>query len=78
MFQFRAVAIVITIFLLWVSTFIQQDLENLMAYVFIFSFGILHGSNDISLLEVRSTSGTKTYPYITILDVSPLSSDLYE
>jgi len=40
-----------------------------MAYVFIFSFGILHGSNDISLLEVRSTSGTKTYSYLKILAV---------
>lgn len=65
--QFRAIAIVITIFLLWVSTFIQQDLENVMAYVFIFSFGILHGSNDISLLEVRDQSKASAQPYIKIL-----------
>lgn len=69
MSQFRALAIVITIFLLWVSTFIQQDLENLMAYVFIFSFGILHGSNDISLLEVRERSKSSTGSYFRILGV---------
>ena len=69
MIQFRAIAIVITIFLLWVSTFIQQDLENLMAYVFIFSFGILHGSNDISLLEVRDRSKASIKSYFRILAV---------
>ena len=69
MSQFRALAIVITIFLLWVSTFIQQDLENLMAYVFIFSFGILHGSNDISLLEVRDRTGSTAYSYFKTLVV---------
>lgn len=67
MLQFRAIAIVITIFLLWVSTFIQQDLENVMAYVFIFSFGILHGSNDISLLEVRDQSKASAQAYLKIL-----------
>ena len=69
MFQFRAIAIVITIFLLWVSTFIQQDLENLMAYVFIFSFGILHGSNDISLLEVRDQAQASAQSYFKVLAV---------
>lgn len=69
MVQFRAIAIVITIFLLWVSTFIQQDLENLMAYVFIFSFGILHGSNDISLLEIRDKSRASSPFYFKILAI---------
>ena len=69
MSQFRAVAIVITIFLLWISTFIQQDLENLMAYVFIFSFGILHGSNDISLLEIREQNRSTAYSYFKTLAI---------
>ncbi len=64
--QFRAIAIVSTIFLLWISTFVQQELESLLAYVFIFSFGILHGSNDIALLEVRENK-KKSWSYLKIL-----------
>ena len=59
--SFRAIAIVSTIFLLWASSFIQEDLENLMAYVFIFSFGILHGSNDVSLLELKEKNSKWTH-----------------
>ena len=65
--QFRAIAIVTTIFLLWISTFVQEELESLLAYVFIFSFGILHGSNDISLLEVRDDKKVPGWSYVKIL-----------
>lgn len=46
--------IVITIFALWFSVFFSEQIEGFISYALIFSFGILHGSNDIQLIHISS------------------------
>lgn len=54
--------IVATFFALWIAVTFENDIENILAYVLILTFGILHGANDIKLLqkankETRSKKG---------------------
>ena len=43
--------LVATFFTLWLAVFFESSIEDFLAYLFIFSFGILHGANDIRLLQ---------------------------
>nr|WP_313795275.1 Brp/Blh family beta-carotene 15,15'-dioxygenase [uncultured Allomuricauda sp.] len=52
--KLRNVMIVITIFALWFSVFFSEQIEGFISYALIFSFGILHGSNDIQLIHISS------------------------
>ncbi|MEM7380338.1 MAG: Brp/Blh family beta-carotene 15,15'-dioxygenase [Bacteroidota bacterium] len=49
-----------TFFALWISVYFNTATEEVLAYILILSFGILHGSNDIKL--IRATSGNKKVP----------------
>lgn len=49
-------AIVLTFFSLWLSVYFANPYQEMVALFFIFSFGILHGSNDVSLIAKVSTS----------------------
>ncbi len=51
---------------LWITSFISGELEVLIGFFFIFSFGILHGSNDILLIESVLNKNSK-YPFSKIL-----------
>lgn len=44
-------AIVATFFSLWLAIFFEKNVEDILAYVLILTFGILHGANDIKLLQ---------------------------
>ena len=46
---------------LWVSSLFPSDLEILMGFILIFSFGIFHGSNDISLITSFSTQNSSNF-----------------
>lgn len=48
--------LVFTVFLLWITVQIDSVYENYIAYFLIFTVGILHGSNDISLINHLSRS----------------------
>jgi len=52
-------AIVATFFSLWLSVFFESYIEDVLAFILILTFGILHGSNAIKLLE-RSSTKMKT------------------
>ncbi|AWX43772.1 hypothetical protein HME9304_00763 [Flagellimonas maritima] len=52
--KLRNILLLVTIFALWFSVFSNEQIEGTIAYVLIFSFGILHGSNDILLIQVAS------------------------
>ncbi len=45
--------------MLWITTQFQIGVENLLAYIFILTIGILHGSNDIELLQRRRGADRK-------------------
>jgi Brp/Blh family beta-carotene 15,15'-monooxygenase len=46
--------IVATFFSLWLATYFDETIENILAYFLIFTFGILHGANDIKLLQITN------------------------
>jgi len=43
--------IVATFFALWLAVTFEKNIENILAYILILTFGILHGANDIRLLQ---------------------------
>lgn len=50
--------IVTTFFLLWITVLFDVKTESIFSYFLIFTFGILHGSNDLKLIQ-KSRSFTK-------------------
>ncbi|MEM8762422.1 MAG: Brp/Blh family beta-carotene 15,15'-dioxygenase [Bacteroidota bacterium] len=43
--------VVVSVFVLWLSSYSTATLEAILSCIFILSFGVLHGSNDIQLLH---------------------------
>lgn len=43
--------IVSTFFSLWLAVQFDESVENILAYILILSFGILHGANDLKLIQ---------------------------
>jgi len=60
------ISILLSFIGLWITSYFSGNLEIFFGFMLIFSFGILHGSNDILLIESLSTSRTK-YPFVKIL-----------
>jgi Brp/Blh family beta-carotene 15,15'-monooxygenase len=48
---YRNLTIISTFFALWLAVFFEKQIEDLLAYILIFSFGILHGANDLALVH---------------------------
>ncbi|MGB5430614.1 Brp/Blh family beta-carotene 15,15'-dioxygenase [Eudoraea sp.] len=65
--KLQAVMLVATFFSLWLAVYFENAVENLLAYVLILSFGILHGANDIKLLQVEAKKKSKRYDFLRIL-----------
>ena len=68
----KTVKLLLTFFFLWVTTQFGIDIENLLAYIFVLSLGILHGSNDLKLIgnfsgEIRYTFRTKLSIYVFVV-----------
>jgi len=55
--KYKKIAILVTFFSLWLSVYFTNPSQEIIALVFIFSFGILHGSND--LLLIRKVNPTR-------------------
>ncbi|CAN0604007.1 unnamed protein product, partial [Ectocarpus sp. 12 AP-2014] len=51
--------IVTTFFALWLAVTFENNIENILAYVLILTFGILHGANDIKLIQ-KANSRTRS------------------
>jgi Brp/Blh family beta-carotene 15,15'-monooxygenase len=51
--------LVSTFFFLWLAIYFSQQVEQTLAFILIFSFGILHGAND---LEILSSKQSETDP----------------
>lgn len=60
------ISILLSFIGLWVTSYFSGDFEIFFGFALIFSFGILHGSNDILLIENLSTSKSK-HPFVKIL-----------
>ena len=51
--------LVATFFALWLATYCQDQIEDVMAYILILSLGILHGSNDMALVRKSFGMGNR-------------------
>jgi Brp/Blh family beta-carotene 15,15'-monooxygenase len=60
--QIRKISILASFFSLWLHTLIPQNWELIISFFLIFSFGIIHGANDITILESSSKEKSKTNP----------------
>jgi len=50
--KFPIINLIFTVFLFWLTTQIDASYEEYLSYFFILTIGIVHGSNDISLIKV--------------------------
>ncbi|MBT8320354.1 MAG: Brp/Blh family beta-carotene 15,15'-dioxygenase [Eudoraea sp.] len=57
----NAFMIVSTFFCLWLSVFFGDSAEAFLAYLFVFSFGIMHGANDLKLIQRTTGMGSKSF-----------------
>ena len=66
MSKIHSFSIVLSFIGLWVSSTFVDEFEIVLAFVLIFSFGILHGSNDLALINSIFKSQIKYSFYIII------------
>ncbi|MBC8754586.1 Brp/Blh family beta-carotene 15,15'-dioxygenase [Kordia sp. YSTF-M3] len=45
--------IIVTFFLFWISIQFGQVIEDTIAYIFVLSLGIIHGANDLNILQKK-------------------------
>lgn len=50
--------IIVTFFLFWISIQFGQVIEDTIAYVFVLSLGIIHGANDLNILQKKQLKKT--------------------
>lgn len=65
--KLESITIVATFFSLWLAVIFEDMIEHVMAYIFILSFGILHGANDLTLLQRTESKKKLTRNYLKIL-----------
>jgi Brp/Blh family beta-carotene 15,15'-monooxygenase len=51
MSKYSNISIVVSFFGLWIDSFFSDQVQIIIGFLLIFSFGILHGSNDLVLIE---------------------------
>jgi Brp/Blh family beta-carotene 15,15'-monooxygenase len=65
--KLESIIIVGTFFSLWLAVIFEDVIEHVMAYLVILSFGILHGANDLKLLQKAENKKKSTRNYMKIL-----------
>ena len=56
MSKYSNIAIVSSFFCLWLDSYLSHNYQLLLGFLFIFTFGILHGANDIVLVKTLNNS----------------------
>lgn len=72
MTKYSNISIVVSFFGLWLDSFFPNQIQIILGFSLIFSFGILHGANDLLLIRKIKGENTITYwrmliNYITIV-----------
>lgn len=57
--ELRNAMMVATFFFLWLAIFFGESVEETLAFTLIFSFGILHGANDLEILRKKGLPNSK-------------------
>jgi len=66
MMKYSNISIVASFFGLWLDSFFSNQIQIILGFSLIFSFGILHGANDLLLIETKNTK-KETYFFIKTL-----------
>ena len=75
MTNFYNVAIILSFIGLWINAILPENLEIILGFILIFSFGILHGSNDILILDtIQNKSNTNPFSQILLTYISVVLS----
>lgn len=56
MSKYSSIAIVSSFFCLWLDSYLSHNYQLLLGFLLIFTFGILHGANDIVLVKTLNNS----------------------
>ena len=64
--KFPIFNLILTVFLFWLTTQIGDSYEEYLAYFFILTIGIVHGSNDISMIKVLKGSQSLSLKYLLL------------
>ncbi len=59
--------IVTTFFFLWITVFFDVQVESILGYFLIFTFGIFHGSNDLMLIQKTTSLTKQTFFWRTLI-----------
>ncbi len=65
--ELRNAMMVSTFFFLWLAIFFGESVEEVLAFTLIFSFGILHGANDLEILRRKGLGGNQKRTGLSIL-----------
>ena len=63
--EISKISIIISFLALWVTSRLQSEVQTMIGFIFIFSFGILHGANDLVL--IKNLKGNKNRSFLTFL-----------
>ena len=64
--KYSNISIVASFFGLWIASFFSNKFQIILGFTFIFTFGILHGANDLLLIE-KNNNPKKVYNFIKSL-----------
>lgn len=65
--KISSIALVSTVFALWLTVFFSEDVEDALGYILILSVGILHGANDLKLIQkITKKDNNKSFQSILI------------
>lgn len=70
--NYSNIAIISSFFGLWMDSFLTEELQIILGFLLIFTFGILHGANDLLLIEnikttQQSNAGLKVLGYYVVM-----------
>lgn len=70
--NYSNIAIILSFFGLWMDSFLTEELQIILGFLLIFTFGILHGANDLLLIKNINTteqfkSGLKILGYYVVV-----------
>lgn len=65
--EISKISIIVSFVALWITSRLNTDYQTMIGFLFIFSFGILHGANDLVL--IKNLKENKNRSYLTFLGI---------
>ena len=60
------ISIIVSFIALWITSKLESDVQTIIGFAFIFSFGILHGANDLVLLKNLKAKKNRYFSFLTL------------